>query len=207
MNWNYHKIIKGILEHDITYVKKFYHKYKKIIKRELKEERNLDQKVYNIIESTILEINDDCNVESLISKNIEKMRAGKIDIVNFECIEDVQKYTLRKWLLEDNNADFSWVFNCIPMNLKVNGSCSYFHSITIKNDLIIINKYTRLFEVFYSGDYKIPYETNINNIEHISGNSMSTTTITFKDRFRFSALPLNSEDRKAIKRLREIITG
>lgn len=91
MNWNYHKIIKGILKHDITYVKKFYHKYKKIIKRELKEESNLDQKVYNIIESIILEINDDCDVES--------------------------------------------------------------------------------------------------------------------DRFRFSALPLNSEDRKAIKRLREIITG
>lgn len=113
------------------------------------------------------------------------MKVGKIDIVNFECIEDVQKYTLRKWLLEDNNADFSWVFNCTPMNIKVNGACSYFHSITIKNDLIIINKYTRLFEVFYSDDYKIPYETNINNIEHISRNSMSTTTITFKDRFSF----------------------
>lgn len=47
MNWNYHKIIKGILKHDITYVKKFYHKYKKIIKRGLKEESNkISDEVY-----------------------------------------------------------------------------------------------------------------------------------------------------------------
>lgn len=205
MNWNYHKIIEGILRHDIIYVKKFYHKYKKTIKRELKEENNLDQKVYSIVGCTILEITDDCEVESLISKNIERMNVGELDIMNFECIEEVQKYILRKWLLEDNNAKFSWVFNCTSMNMKVNGACSYFHSIAIKNDLIIINKYTRLFEVFYSSDYKLPYRANINNIEHITGDGTRTITITFKDRFRFSALPLNSEDRKAIKRLREII--
>lgn len=87
-------------------------------------------------------------VESLISKNIEMMRAGELDIVNFEYIEEIQRYILRKWLLEDNNAEFPWVFNCTSMNMKVNGACSYFHSIAIKNDLIIINKYTRLFEVF-----------------------------------------------------------
>ncbi|WP_055069775.1 hypothetical protein [Clostridium massiliamazoniense] len=111
MNWNYHRIIEGILRHDIIYVKKFYHKY-----RELMQESNLEQKVYNIIGSTILEIIDDCEVESLISKNIEMMRAGELDIVNFEYIEEVQKYILRKWLLKDNNAEFSWVFNRTSMN-------------------------------------------------------------------------------------------
>lgn len=198
------KLLEEINQHNILYIKVFYKKYKRYILKKLSDKANHEDVVLTIIMETILSIdNQKVNILESIDKNINWINEKRINIKSLECIENLQKIILSKWI-NKSKVDFAHVFYSSPLNMFYDGFHITFQSITIDGETIKITQYSRNFEVFYFSDYPMPYINTLNNIKIIAGKK--NIIITFNDEFRFLAIPSNEEDYKKIIELKKLLS-